>query len=79
MSAEHSVRRHFMCDHVGWTARRNSHSSGIQFLSAFGEERLLPIDRSALPTDVQMASASEAQLQDWLRRSRPQLDQNGRR
>ena len=67
---ETPVRRHFVSQRVAWTARRISLPSGIRFVSAFGEARVLPLERSELPTDEQMAAASERQLEDWLVHSR---------
>lgn len=67
--AEVPVQRHFVFERVRWTACRQSKPPGIRFLSAFGEERVLRLDRSALPTDAQLASAPEKELQDWLGRS----------
>ena len=70
------IRRHFVSDRVPWTARRQSGPSGIQFVNAFGEERVLPLEHSELPTDDQMASASERQLEAWLEHARREPQPN---
>ena len=67
--ADYSVQRHFIYERVAWTAQRQSSPSAIRFRSAFDEVRLLRLDGPALPTEAQVASASEMQLQDWLAQS----------
>jgi hypothetical protein len=61
------VQRHFTCERIGWTARRQVRPPAIRFRSAFGEVRLLRLEDAL--TEEQLASASEKQLHDWLRRS----------
>ena len=67
--ADYPVQRHFIHERIAWTAQRQSSPSAILFRSAFDEVRLLRLDGTALPTEEQLASASEMQLQDWLARS----------
>ncbi len=61
------VQRHFTCERIAWTARRQVRPPAIRFRSAFGEVRWLRLDE--VLTEEQLASASEKQLHDWLRRS----------
>jgi hypothetical protein len=67
------TRRRFVSERVSWTARRQSRPSGIRFVSAFGEERVLPLEPAELPTEEQLVAASERQLEDWLVQSRRKL------
>ena len=66
---EAPVQRYFLSERVAWTARRSSKPPSIRFLSGFGEQRILRLEGAALPSEEQLASASQQQLEDWLARS----------
>lgn len=69
LMADYQVQRHFVYERIAWTAQRQASPSAIVLRSAFDEVRLLRLDGPALPTEEQLASASELQLHDWLARS----------
>jgi hypothetical protein len=69
--AEVPVQRHFVTETAVWIVRHAQRESGLLFVNEASEVRLLRLDGTELPTEDQLACASEMQLKHWLSRTHP--------